>query len=414
MRIGMILDYVRDWPPGIRAEKQSRALAEAGHAVFVLSPKYGKDSATTEWIDHCSATVDRVEIAGTRGRYLRNAIRAVTLFDERMQIPIREFVERRQVEVLHVHDIWMVPVAQAVAGPLGIPVVADLHENMPAAVRAARTEYGTLRRLASSVFSNYHLMRWHEARMLRRCAHVLVVAPEAAERLDGYGIDPDRVSVVSNTEDESTFDIGLESIDQEIVARHQGAFLASYVGGAGAHRGLDTVLRGARRIMEVVPDFKLVIVGADPKTLSWIRDRVARDGTTEVVEALGWQPFKAVQSYIKASDVCLVPHNDFEHTQTTVPHKLFQYMICAKPVLVSDCRPLKRIVQDANCGSVFEASNPDSFAERLIEMYRDRAQLERLGRNGRSAALGKYSWRHDATRLVGIYGGLQELPRRGA
>ena len=55
------------------------------------------------------------------------------------------------------------------------------------------------------------------------------------------------------------------------------------------------------------------------------------------------------------------PHEDFEHTQTTVPHKLFQYMMGRKTVLVSDCAPLKRIIGDNEAGYVFKAGGSGFF-----------------------------------------------------
>jgi len=110
-----------------------------------------------------------------------------------------------------------------------------------------------------------------------------------------------------------------------------------------------------------------------------------------------------VNSYVMGSKVCLVPHNASEHTHTTIPHKLFQYMICGKPVLVSDCRPLARVVRRSGSGRIFTADDSDSFAEELVWMYHHENQVEQMGQNGRIAALGEFSWQHDARRLVGMY-----------
>jgi len=118
---------------------------------------------------------------------------------------------------------------------------------------------------------------------------------------------------------------------------------------------------------------------------------------------LRWVPFEKVSSYFSISAVCLVPHNDFEHTQTTVPYKLFQSMISGKPVVVSDVRPLKRIVDETGAGLVFNAGDPSSLAAVLVELYQKPELADRLGRNGYSAAQGLYSWRHDAERLIRLY-----------
>jgi len=179
--------------------------------------------------------------------------------------------------------------------------------------------------------------------------------------------------------------------------------MACYVGGIGPHRGLNTAVKALPYIKGKIPNFKLVIVGAKGDQANQILSDAATLNVEDMVEVIGWQPFKKVNSYVMASKVCLVPHNDFEHTHTTVPHKLFQYMICSKPVLVSSCRPLKRIVEDTKAGVVFRANDPGDLAKKFIYMYENSHALNDMGLNGREAALGKYAWRHDAERLIDFY-----------
>ncbi|HBZ37283.1 MAG TPA: hypothetical protein DEO59_01995 [Balneola sp.] len=408
MNIGVVLDYERDWPPGIRAEKQSIAFAEAGHEVFVFTPKYKKELPDSEFNEELQSTIWRASVDKTQSSYLKTAIRALTIYDGRYLEPIKEFIKANDIQVLHVHDIWLIPVSQNAAKEFDIPVVADLHENMPAAMVAARSEMSLFKKIIHGFFWNYRLMRWHERRMLKKCIHNFVVAEEATDRLIEYGTDSDKISVVSNTEDETTFDFKSDTADPMIVERYTNNFMCSYVGTIGAHRGLDTVLKAISECTESIPNLKLVIVGADATSKEKIRSEIERYNISDWVELYGWLPFEKVQSYIKASDVCLVPHNDFEHTQTTIPHKLFQYMICSKPVLVSDCKPLKRVVSDSNCGLIFQASNHSSFANKLIEMYVNRSKLNEFGENGRASALGKYAWRNDAKVLKEVYSKIQE------
>jgi glycosyltransferase involved in cell wall biosynthesis len=235
-----------------------------------------------------------------------------------------------------------------------------------------------------------------------------VVVPEAAERLKYYGIQEDKIVVVSNTEDETTFRFDFKEADPEIIDKYKESWMISYVGGIGAHRGLDTVLKAIPYVCSQIPGLKLTIVGARGKYLDIIIKEVNKLGIGDSVEIIGWQPLEKVNSYIQASKVCLVPHNDFEHTQTTVPHKLFQYMICQKTVLVSDCRPLKRIVEDAGAGVVFRANDSRDLANKLKYMYNHPKELLEMGAKGREAAFGKYAWRHDAERLINMYAELEK------
>lgn len=409
MRIGMILDNTREFPPDIRVEKEIKALVAAGHEVFVLSPKYKKESAFSEFIPELGAIVDRVFLGTVAGRYLSNAWRAITMFDTRWLVVTRNFVERHQLEVLHVHDLFTVPAIVQVGKEKGIPVVADLHENMPAAMRVERTNYPLWKRIIWGTLYNYHWMQRKEARALKQCAAVIIVVPEAADRLLSYGISKDRIFIISNTEDETTFPFKLEQADLSIREKYKDKFVISYIGGIGAHRGLDTTLKALPYIIRELPNIYFLIVGADSKSKAIIDALVIKLKVNDYVEVLPWQPFNKVNSYVMASDVCLVPHNNFEHTQTTIPHKLFQYMICGKPVLVSDCKPLKRVIEQAKAGAIFRANDIQHLAETLVHMAKHPEQLAEMGLNGQRAALGPLSWKVDSKVLVELYCKIDKL-----
>jgi glycosyltransferase involved in cell wall biosynthesis len=64
---------------------------------------------------------------------------------------------------------------------------------------------------------------------------------------------------------------------------------------------------------------------------------------------------------------------------------------------------LRRIVEDAQAGKVFRANDAQHLAKKLIEMFKNPSELKRMGQKGHDAALGKYSWRHDAKRLLQAY-----------
>ena len=150
----------------------------------------------------------------------------------------------------------------------------------------------------------------------------------------------------------------------------------------------------------------MLIVGAKDKDIKIIDNYIIKyklNKYRDLIAIVKWVPFKDVNSYVLASNICLVPHENFEHTQTTVPHKLFQYMICERPVLVSNCKPLKRIIGDNNAGYVFEAGNPDDFADKCIEMYNNPDDVMIKVINGKKLADNDFSWNKDSEKLLNLY-----------
>lgn len=412
MRITMVLDSGRNFPPDIRVEKEAAALSAAGHDVRIVSVRYAASAPPVDVLAGTTAKIFRLDLPPLAGHRVMNALRAMLMFDWRWINPLRAHLVAHPTDVLHVHDLPLVPVVLHVAKGLSLPVVADLHENMPAAMRAVRTGLRPLRRLAESLVFNYHLMRWLERRALRRCARVLVVVPEAAERLFAGGIPRDSVVLVSNTENESTFPASPAVDATDLRGRYAGQFILSYIGSVGVHRGLQTVIRGLPQVLSRRPDVRLLVVGAGEADRRYITRLAEEHGVTAAVEVVGWVKADRVDAYLAISSICLVPHEDLEHTNTTVPHKLFQYMLRRKAVLVSSCPPLARIVGESGGGAVFKAGDAALFAEAVLRMANDPGGLTRYAEAGWRAATGVYSWTHDARRLNVMYDGLLSTSRQ--
>ena len=399
MNIGMIhlsLSGQR-FPPDIRIEKEARALAEAGAQVSVFCRLFDEEAEEEPY--QAGVTIVRRRLAcpaGVGGLWQWRRLRF-----PRWQAAIEQFVEQQRPDVLHVHDLNLVPTTLDAARRFGLPVVADFHENMPAAFESWRADRPWWYRLLMSCKYNVALLRRHEFSAVPRCEKVVLVVPEAVDRFSAAGLPPEKFVVVSNTEDETTMD--MPQPDPALAEKYGGRWVASYVGGLGPHRGIDTVLRAVSEIVLEVPRFLLLIVGANEKNRRVLDKMVVQYGIGDHVQILGWTPFERCVQLNLISDVCLVPHNDFEHTQTTVPHKLFQYMFCRRPVVVSDCRPLKRIVEESEAGAVFRANDSRDFARTIIRLASDPETCQRYAAAGQKAASTTFAWRKDAAQLVAMY-----------
>ncbi len=403
VHIGMVLITDDTYPPDVRVDKEAYSLTCNGHRVTVLARRTSEDQSEEEKLGS-NCFVYRIRIA--KPSLFSEMLSRFTLIRYECTSVIEQFIKECKPEVLHVHDFDLVPTVLKAAKKTNLKVVADLHENMPAAFVSYRSALPIWRRFLASITKNYHLWRWHERRSLSQCERVIVVVPEAAERLYSYGIPEDRVIVVSNTEDGERFDANRELCDPGIMRRYRDEWMISYVGSVGPHRGLDTVMESLPTLRNRIPNLILTIIGAQPNKKKPIEVMAKALNVEDLVEIVDRQPYVKMKSYIFASRLCLVPHKDFEHTQTTVPHKLFQYMLCARPVLVSNCRPLARIVSETDAGYVFKTNDARSFAAKVLHAYTNPEEAEEKGKKGRIGALGPYSWVHDSKRLLSLYDGL--------
>ena len=389
------------FPPDIRVEKEARALINEGYRIYLLTEE-SKGSGKEEMVN--GIYVRRVLIK-KKGNFLGkiDTLWLLLTFQHRVwEREIEKFVRDFKIEVLHIHDLPLLKVGIKIAKNKDIPIVADLHENYPVMLEIYHHTKGIKDKIFNFFFRP---KRWqvNERKCLEEADRVIVVVDEAKERIINYRISKDKIFVVSNMVDIEYFNS--VKIDEEIINRYQEKFVISYLGKFGPDRGIDVIIKAMKYLQ--IRNVKLLFVGTGNQNYEeYLKNLAVTCKIEKSVEFAGWQPFSKVPSYIEASDICLIPHKKNPHTDATIPHKLFQYMLMGKPVIVSNCQPLKRVVEETNSGLVFEAGDEKDLADKVIALYRDRNLRENLGKNGRDAVLKRYNWQRESEKLLDLYKGL--------
>lgn len=391
MRI-CIVYHGSEFPPSERIEKIARSLSAAGHRIYLLCNNDGRFHRHEEEVGEVHVVRLRPTL---RSRRLNRALKLPFLFNPLWAAQLNAVIRRFRIEALHVVDIPLSPLVLGFARLRGIPVVLDMWENYPEAVRLwAEADWKT------HLFRNYHVARAVESYVVRRVDHVLTVVEEQRDRLEAQGVPSERISVVTNAVDVDLFCKAAIRGDTCLDDDAQ-SYKILYVGYLTVERGLDDLIRALPLTQDSIPDPRLYIAGKgndEPR----LRELAVREGVADRVRFLGWVPFEDIRSYVMKSDLCTVPHVATPFIDTTLPNKLFQYMLLGKPVLVSNAKPLARIVRAAGCGFVFESRNPADAASRLIEAYRCRGKVE-IGDRGREAVLRSYTWDKIEPELLRVY-----------
>lgn len=395
LRVGMLLD--KPFPPDPRVANEARSLVQAGHEVHLLCLRH--NDQTPEREEWQGVNLHRVKI----GQWLYRKLSAVSLelkvYNWYLRGPLERFLSEQRIEVLHTHDLPMVAEGLRASRRAGIPLVADLHENWPAALKT----YDYAQRFPGNIMISPPRWEQHEREILPRSERIVVVVDEAKERLIDLGIDAEKIAVVQNTVEADEFQ-GF-GIDESITGRFRDRFVISYLGGFDRHRGIEMLVDAMPKLALEIPECSLLLIGSGATGPS-LRERAARLGVADRVVFEGFQPFRLFPSYIEASQVCTIPHVKNDHTDTTIPHKLFHYMLLKRPVLTTDCRPLKRIVEETGSGLVIPSGDSDAVVEAVLKL-RDTSTRAAMGEAGHRAVREKYNWSQDSATLLDLY---QNLP----
>ncbi len=398
IHVGMLLNA--PYPADMRIRKEAIALLAAGFRVHLLCLRRPKEPEH-EVVEDIAIT--RI-FAGTNDVELAfwDVVMSLQKPHPRFRRAISSWVMRHNIKILHVHDLPLVGTALHARTELNIPVISDFHENYPEALRAwFKWKKNPLARLKNTLFMNP--ARWVaiERAAVEKSDHVIAVVEEMKARLiDEYGAAPERITVVSNTEE-------LEFLEQplirDIYAPLSGKFIVTYSGNIGPHRGVDTVIE-AMQYLRNYP-IALAIVGSGRSSVMDKLTRQTKDfGLDGQVHFFGRQPFEKFFSFMSLTDVNVIPHKSNPHTDNTVPHKLFEAMMVGRPVLVSSSAPLKRIVEETKAGVVFDAEDAKDCSEKILKLFHNPDLQRQLADNGvRATVHGSLNWETSQQALIALY-----------
>ena len=168
-----------------------------------------------------------------------------------------------------------------------------------------------------------------------------------------------------------------------------------YAGGLSRERGIREVIR-ATAMLEEQP--MLVLFG---QWSDGYREECMDEPGWKNVTEMGFRKLEEVYPYIKAADLGIAILYPLKNYMTSLPVKVFEYMACSKPVLMSDF-PFW-IKNFSDCAWFVDPQRPEKIAEVLKEILSNDREREKRGTNGRELAIRKYSWESEEKSLLACY-----------
>jgi len=76
-------------------------------------------------------------------------------------------------------------------------------------------------------------------------------------------------------------------------------------------------------------------------------------------------------------------------------------MYAEKPVIASDCLPIKRILEETGSGIIYPSDNI-AYLSTLLDRL-ETLNYKEMASNGKKAVIGKYNWNNDGQVLLNLY-----------
>lgn len=238
------------------------------------------------------------------------------------------------------------------------------------------------------------------------CRYVDLVITADEKIMERYKRFNNNVYPISNFPSFETFDC---SNNQECLRRYKDYSVVIYVGGIKEERGIFELICAIRKVSMTIPSIKLLLVGGfeNEDFERKCKEYVKSNNLGKNVEFIGFVPHIKVAKYINSSDIgaiLLYPTKRF--VKTAYPIKLFEYMICGKPIIASDLPSMGKIVEDSHCGVLVNPMDTDEIAKKITFLLENPDKAKQMGECGRRAVESKYNWDKMEEKLINIYGGI--------
>ncbi|MBS1589311.1 MAG: glycosyltransferase family 4 protein [Bacteroidetes bacterium] len=282
-------------------------------------------------------------------------------------------------DVYHIHDPELIPIGLKLKKS-GKKIVFDSHEDIEKDILSKKWIPFFIRKITSKIYMLY------ESYAFKKIDYIIAATPYIRDKF---------LKINKNCIDINNFPI----IDElsNLTLWNEKRDEVCYVGGIAQIRGIKEVVNA----MGFTKNVRLNLVGIFSE--KDVEDEVKTyNGWRNVTELgfLGRSEVAKIMSYSKAGLVTLHPIVTY---LDALPVKMYEYMAAGLPVISSDIKLWKEIVEGNNCGICVNPLDPKAIADAIEYILAHPEEAEQMGKNGKDAVENRYNWGVEEKKLMNVY-----------
>ncbi len=271
------------------------------------------------------------------------------------------------------------------AGQLGLPAVLEV--NSPALPYP-----GSLRDRLDALTLIKPIDRWRQW-MLRRARRYYATSelllPEHLR---------DRTTVIVNGVDCRLFQPGEPAPDA-------GPLRLIHVSSFRAWHGTVDLARAFGAAIQAGANLEMICLGDGPQ-LQRAQRAADQAGAGDRIQFRGAVPHVDVPGHLAAAHVGLAPFSPAQFRALELgwfwsPIKLFEYMAAGLAVVTADIAELRQLMPEG-VAQFYPPGDVDALTAMLIDLHESRPRVRAMGETGRRLAKERFTWDHQAMRVVGV------------
>jgi len=379
-RVVMLLSNA--FRPDPRVLKEARSLAQAGYDLTVVAWDREGTFAPQETVD--GFTVLRVQ--NVRSRYGAGArqLGRLPVFWRRAWAILNEI----QPELVHCHDFDTLPPGWLWAKLHRRRVIYDAHEYYTELQRPR------LRGLLGKVLLPAISIAEH---MLSRTADAIVTVDERIARR----YHNRRIAIIGHFPP-----VDFISHPAQSGKPGAGECVLVYAGRFSTDRGMLVIGAALQRLAKrgLRPRLRLLGIWTNPAEEQAFLQSIS--GLEGQVNTVGWVPFEQIAESLSSADIALAVLQPIPRYVAALPVKLFEYMACGLPVVISDFPAVRQVVAGSDCGILVDPADVEAVSQAIEALITAPDLAQRLGQNGRAAFDTRYNWQVLEPILFRVYADL--------
>ena len=239
---------------------------------------------------------------------------------------------------------------------------------------------------------------WSERFICNLAGHVIVVSTPLRRILEGVGVRPQKIEVMSNGVCMEHFQPQPALADLRRGLGLEGHVVIGFVGWFREWHGLELLLEAFHRSGLAHERVKVLMIGDGP-AMAGLREYVRANGLSDSVVFTGPLPHSKVPPYLDVIDIAVQPAAN----EYCCPMKILEYMALGKAIVAPRQENIQELLREGEEAVYFTAGDAGSLGEALRGVVGNREQAQRMGNRARHAITERgFLWIENAAKVARI------------
>lgn len=284
--------------------------------------------------------------------------------------------------IYHIHDPELIPIGLKLK-KLGKKVIFDVHENIALQIKDKKFIPFFLRSFISILYRKYEIS-------VVKKFDALILAEQSY--LNYYSNLNDKIEVVLNMPD-----LNLLKNFKNTDRKKNEIF---YIGGISNLRGFDVTIDAIKILKEKFPDIIMHFIGPYSPKLVNSADIYKIENN---IKFYGFMSLEKGLEYSKSSKIGISILKPIKNYTDSFSTKIFEYMAVGLPVVTSNFKLYKNIIEKYKCGICVNPLNSKEIADAIEYIIKNPVTAKQMGLNGIKATEEIFNWEKEKKKMFNLY-----------